>query len=812
MQVSIKWLHDYIDFSETAEELADKLTMAGIPVENVIRADEGLDKVVTGKIEKITVHPDSDHMVITSINVGQGENIQIVTGAPNVKEGMIVPVAMVGASLPNGQKISKSKLRGVASNGMLCSADELKLDTTNLPEEQLVGIYILPEDTKLGVNIADVLGLSDDAVLEFELTANRGDCFSVFGLVREVAILTGNQPKWPEIAVKEDDAAKASDMVKIGIEAHELCSRFSARVVKNVKIGPSPAWMQQRLEGAGIRAINNVVDVTNFVMVELGQPMHAYDYDQITGHSLTARKAQPQENLHTLDDSERLAKGGELVIADSEKPAGLAGIMGGLESEVTENTTTVVFEAACFNGPSIRRTSRSVGLHSEASGRFERGTDITGTIRALDRAAQLLQDMGACTVAQGIVDVYPEQKETVHVDFTMEQINTRLGTELPAEKIIDILEKLYFKISDLGNGSYRAEVPSWRNDVTFMEDLSEEIARIYGYDNIASTTPRGNIMQGVQSDVQSFVDRLKLALSYMGMCEELSFSFTSESMFDKMDLPADSPLRKAIPILNPLTDEAPLVRTSLIASILENTMRNLSRKNEDIKIFDVAPVFYPKALPLTELPREVLKMAGLMMGRRNDVNWSTDNAVIDFYDAKGMVEELLDILRIGRYQVEAGEYTAMHPGKTALFKKGKEVIAAVGELHPKVAENLGITKKAYIFEMDVLTLMKYTANKTSYTALPKYPAISRDLAMLVDATVNAAEIERVIAQNGGQYFKGVTLFDIYTGKQIAEGKKSMAFTMQFQSNEKTLTDAEADEAFQRILSAVQQEFQAELRA
>ncbi|MDY6053046.1 MAG: phenylalanine--tRNA ligase subunit beta, partial [Anaerovibrio sp.] len=743
MQVSIKWLHDYIDFSETAEELADKLTMAGIPVENVIRADEGLDKVVTGKIEKITVHPDSDHMVITSINVGQGENIQIVTGAPNVKEGQIVPVAMVGASLPNGQKISKSKLRGVASNGMLCSADELKLDTTNLPEEQLVGIYILPEDTKLGVNIADVLGLSDDAVLEFELTANRGDCFSVFGLVREVAILTGNQPKWPEIAVKEDDAAKAADMVKIGIEAHELCSRFSARVVKNVKIGPSPAWMQQRLEGAGIRAINNVVDVTNFVMVELGQPMHAYDYDQITGHSLTARKAQPQENLHTLDDSERLAKGGELVIADSEKPAGLAGIMGGLESEVTENTTTVVFEAACFNGPSIRRTSRSVGLHSEASGRFERGTDITGTIRALDRAAQLLQDMGACTVAQGIVDVYPEQKETVHVDFTMEQINTRLGTELPAEKIIDILEKLYFKISDLGNGSYRAEVPSWRNDVTFMEDLSEEIARIYGYDNIASTTPRGNIMQGVQSDVQSFVDRLKLALSYMGMCEELSFSFTSESMFDKMDLPADSPLRKAIPILNPLTDEAPLVRTSLIASILENTMRNLSRKNEDIKIFDVAPVFYPKALPLTELPREVLKVAGLMMGRRNDVNWSTDNAVIDFYDAKGMVEELLDILRIGRYQVEAGEYTAMHPGKTALFKKGKEVIAAVGELHPKVAENLGITKKAYIFEMDVLTLMKYTANKTSYTALPKYPAISRDLAMLVDATVNAAEIERV---------------------------------------------------------------------
>ncbi len=810
MQVSIKWLHDYIDFKETAEELADKLTMAGIPVENVIRADEGLDKVVTGRIEKIVVHPDSDHMVITTMNVGLEEPVQIVTGAQNVREGQIVPVAMVGAKLPNGQKISKGKLRGVPSHGMLCSADELKLDTTNMTPEQLDGIYILPEDTPVGVPAKEVLGL-DDVILEFELTANRGDCFSVFGLIREVAILTGNEPKWPEIKVNEDDAAKAQDMLKVNIEDHDLCTRFSARVLKNVKIGPSPKWMQQRLEGAGIRAINNVVDVTNFVMVELGLPMHAYDYDQIVGHSLTARRAVEGENLHTLDDSERLAKGNELVIADAEKPAGLAGIMGGLESEVTDATTTIVLEAACFNGASIRRTARACGLHSEASGRFERGTDITATIRSLDRAAQLLQDMGACTVTQGVVDVYPVAKEPVHVEFTAEQINNRLGTELPAEKMIDILEKLYFKVTDKGNGVYSVEVPSWRNDVTFMEDLSEEIARIYGFDNIVSSTPRGQVTQGGQSPVQMLEDRIKLVLSYMGLSEEVSFSFTNPGIFDKMEIPQDSSLRKAIPIMNPLTDEFPLVRTTLLGSVLENAVRNLSRKNEDIKIFDVAPVFYPKSLPLTELPREVVKIAGFMTGHRNPVGWSNDSAMIDFYDAKGIIEDLLEVYFIDRYQVEAGEYTAMHPGKTALFKKGKEVIAAVGELHPKVAENFGITKKAYIFEMDLLTLMKYATEKTHTDSLPKYPSICRDLAMLVDENISAAEIERVIAKNGGKFFTDVTLFDVFQGKQIAAGMKSMAFNIQFQSNDKTLTDDEANEGFNKILEAVKKEFNAELR-
>ena len=810
MQVSIKWLHDYIDFNESAEELADKLTMAGIPVENVIRADEGLDKVVTGRIESIVPHPDSDHMVITQMNVGLAENVQIVTGAQNVREGQIVPVAMIGANLPNGMKISKGKLRGVASNGMLCSAQELKLDLTKLPEEQKTGIYILPEDTAIGIPAKEVLGL-DDVVLEFELTANRGDCFSVWGLVREVAVLTGNTPKWPEIKVDENEPENTSDMVSVKIEAPELCYRFSSRVLKNVKIGPSPEWMQQRLEGAGIRAINNVVDVTNFVMVELGQPMHAYDYDQVAGHTLIARKAVAGENLHTLDDSSRLAKGEELVIADSEKPAGLAGVMGGLESEVTENTTTVILEAAAFNGPSIRRTSRSCGLHSEASGRFERGVDVTETQRALNRAAQLLQEMGACTVTKGIVDVYPEPKQPVSVYFTAEQINNRLGTDIPAEKMVEILESLCFGVTAEGEG-YRVSVPSWRNDVIFMEDLSEEIARIYGFDNIHAGKPQGCMVQGRQSERQEFIDMSRLCLSYMGMSEELSFSFTSPDMLDKMNLPSDHELRKAIPIMNPLTDEYPLVRTSLIASVLENAVRNISRKNEDLKLFDIAPVFYPKQLPLTELPTEAVKIAGLMCGRRYPLGWNNDNnAQIDFYDAKGIVEEYLDKITVNRYTVEAGEHYAMHPGKTALFKKGKEVIAAVGELHPKIAENMGITKKCYIFDMDVDVLMKYISKKITIEQLPKFPGITRDLAMLVDVNVTEAEIERVISKNAGNLFKGVTLFDVYTGKQVEEGKKSIAFTMQFQSNERTLTDKEVDEAFQNILAAVQKEFNAELR-
>ena len=811
MQVSIKWLKDYIDFTETPEELADKLTMAGIPVENVVRADEGLDKVVTGRIEEMEMHPDSDHLRICTMNVGAAENLTIVTGAPNVEKGQIVPVALVGAHLPNGQKISKGKLRGVPSMGMLCSAGELCLDLDKLTEEQKAGIFILPEDTPVGVPAKEVLGL-DDVVLEFELTANRGDCFSVYGIVREVAVLTGNEPKWPVIECKEDEPARSEDLVKIAIDAPDLCKRFSAKVLRNVKIGPSPEWMQQRLQGAGIRAINNVVDVTNFVMLELGQPMHAYDYDEIAGKQLTARRAVAGENLHTLDDSSRLAKGEELVIADAEKPAGLAGVMGGLETEITEKTTTVVLEAASFFGPSIRRTSRACGLHSEASGRFERGVDVTETPRALKRAAQLLQDMGACTVCEGIVDVYPVPVQPSEVTFSAEAVNRRLGTQLAGAEMVKIVESLGFKAEEIAPEEYKLQVPSWRNDVSCFEDISEEVARIHGFDNIQSSTPRGRVMMAHQSKRLDFVDKIKEVLTGLGLNEANSFSFTHPDMFDKLNVPADSMLRVAVPIMNPLTDEYPLVRTTLLSSIMENTVRNLSRKNEDVSLFEVAPVFYPKALPVVEQPEEVLKLAGVLTGRRETAGWCQCSEQVDFYDAKGVVEQLLAALDISRYTVEAGEHFALHPGKTALFKKGKEVIAVVGELHPKVMEAFSLHQKVYLFEMDVATLMKYAAGKFSYQHLPKYPAISRDLATVVDTAVNAADVEKLITKKAGQYLKEVTLFDVYTGKQVAEGKKSLAFNMMFQSNEKTLTDEEIDVFFTAVIKAVEKEFGAELRA
>lgn len=810
MQVSIKWLKDYIDFTETPEQLADKLTMAGIPVENVVDPGEGLEKVVTGRIEKLEPHQNSDHLQICTMNVGLAENIIIVTGAQNVAEGQVVPVAMVGAHLPNGMKISKGKLRGVASNGMLCSAQELKLDLEKLPEEQKTGIFILPSDTPVGIPAKDVLGLND-VVLEFELTANRADCFSVFGLVREIAAITGNKPHFPEIKVNEDDNTKLNDIFSVEIADPDLCSRFSTRMLKNVKIGPSPEWMQQRLEGAGIRSINNVVDVTNFVMIELGHPMHAYDYDKITGKKLIARRAIEGEELHTLDDTSRKAKGEMLVIADSEKAAGLAGIMGGFETEITDTTTTVVLESADFYGPCIRRTARACGLSSEASGRFERGVDSETTIKALDRAAQLLQEMGACTVCEGIVDVYPNPKQANYVTFTPEQINNHLGTNIAKDVMLNIITSVGFDVTKDENDEITVKVPSWRNDVTCMADISEEIARLHGFDKIKSTLPNGVSMQGTQSAKQTFIDKVKASLSSQGLYETISFALTNEETFNKLNIPQDSPLRKAVPIMNPLSDEYPLVRTTLLSSIFDNLARNLARKNDDVALFEVGSVFFPKALPVTELPDEVVKIAGAITGRRNAQGWNQTNDMVDFYDAKGIIEELLANLRITRYTVEAGTHYAMHPGKTALFKKGRDVIATVGEVHPAVLSAYGITKPVYIFELDATTVMKYMAKDFKYKALPKYPATSRDLAMLVDVDVNAADIEKAMTKAAGQNLTQITLFDVYTGKQVEEGKKSLAFSLTFQSNDKTLTDAEIDPAIEKIVAKLQKDFNANLR-
>lgn len=810
MQVSIKWLKDYIDFDETPEQLAEMLTMAGVPVENVNDMGAGIENVITGKIIQIDKHPDADRLCICTLDVGAKETIIIVTGATNVRVGQTVPVAMIGAKLPNGMKISKGKLRGVVSHGMLCSASELQLDLSTLTDEQKQGIYILPNDTPIGTDIKEVLGLND-TILEFELTANRADCFSVMGLVREIAVLTGNKAKKPIIHVREEAGEKASKLIALKIESPELCLRFASRVLKNVKVGPSPKWLQERIEGSGIRSINNVVDVTNFVMLELGQPLHAYDYNTLSGHTLIVRKANPFEKITTLDEVKRELAPEMLVVADSVQAASVAGVMGGLVTEVTANTKTVVLEAAAFNGVSIRRTSRAFGLHSEASGRFERGIDVVNSIKALDRAAQLLEEMDACTVCEGIVDIYPGFEISSTVKFTAQQINKRLGSNIDQATMADILKRLEFEVNK-NKDEFIVTVPSWRNDVRCMEDISEEISRIYGFHNIASTFPRGDMLQGGQSTRQSFIDDVKDILSSVGLNEIVSFSFTHPHTFDKMNVPEENSLRLAVPIMNPITDEFPLLRTTVVSSVLETVARNLSRKNEDIRIFEVGSVFMPKALPIVELPTEKFMISGAVSGKRNVISWNQDKASVDFYDAKGIIEVFLAKLGISKYSVEAGEHYAMHPGKTAVFKKGKEVIAYVGEVHPEVQESMDISKKTYLFEMDINTLMKYATLTCRYQSLPKYPAISRDLAMLVSNDISANEIEKAIIKSAGPLLKNIHLFDMYTGEQVEDGKKSVAFSLQFQSTEKTLTDEEVDKNYNLILEYLEKALQAKLRS
>lgn len=809
MQVSVKWLKDYIEFKETPEELAELLTMAGVPVENICDMGAGLDKVVTGKIIMIEKHPDADRLSICTVDIGADAPLIIVTGATNVREDQIVPVAMIGAKLPNGVKISKGKLRGVASYGMLCSASELQLDLNTLTQEQKAGIFILDAKTKPGLPVKDVLGLND-VVLEFELTANRADCFSVMGLVREISALTGNPVKKPMISLHENTEEKASDFISVKIEATDLCKRFAARVLRDVKVGPSPDWMKKRIEAAGIRSINNVVDVTNFVMLELGQPMHAYDRQMLANHMLVVRRANPGEPLTTLDSVKRDLTPEMLVISDSMQAVGVAGVMGGLATEITEATKTVILEAAAFQGVSVRRTSRALGLRSEASGRFERGVDVANIVKALDRAAQLLEEMGVCRVCEGIVDVYPGFEIPQQVKFNVDEINRHLGAQIEKSVMIDILTNLEFEVQD-GLEQMVVTIPTWRNDVRYMADIAEEIARIYGFNRIASTFPAGPMMRGGQSAKQDFIDRAREILCAAGMSEAISFGFTHPETFDKMNVPEDSALRTAVPILNPITDEFPLLRTTVTSSILEAMARNLARKNDDVQLFEIGTVFYPQEIPLKELPEEYVMISGALTGRRNPAAWNQGREMVDFFDAKGIVENFLHRLGIMQYTVQSGQHHVLHPGKTAVFRKGKEVIAYVGEVHPEVQRKMNITKKTYLFEMNVETLMKYAAAGCRYTSLPKYPAVVRDLAIVLDQSITAEDVYREIVQTAGKLLKESCLFDVYRGEQVAPGKKSLAFSLQFQSSEKTLTDEEVDGVYHKVLQALEKKFSAALR-
>ena len=806
MKASLQWMNEYVplDLNRPAQELADELTQAGIPVEEVLSMDPGLKKIYTGKIVEITKHPDADKLQVCQVQClsEDGEEItkQIVTAATNVAVGQIVPVAYHKSRLADGTEIKKGKLRGVVSEGMFCSVAEFGISSDLVRPEEAQGIYIFPEGTPIGLDIKEALML-DDTVYEFELTANRADCFSVVGLSREFGIMTNQKALFPVIMVNENGEfieGKAS----VAIEAHDLCTRFTSRLVTNVTIEPSPLWMQNRLRNSGIRPINNVVDVTNYVMLELGQPMHAYDYDCVADHTLIARRAKAGETLTTLDGNERELNESMLIIADTNGPIGVAGVMGGLTSEVTDKTTNVLFEAAVFNGPSIRRTSKALGMRSEASGRFERGVNHKYTAYAIDRAAQLLQQIcPSCKVSVGVIDVYPEPVEQRTVTFTAEQINDYLGTSIEKDRMVDILTKLEFGITESGD-TIEALVPTWRDDVTGMPDIAEEVARIVSYDNIAPTIPVAILSSGGMTPKKALTKEVTHYLAHAGLSQIITFSFMHKDGLTNMMLPEGDNRYTAIPILNPISEEFPYMRTTLVPAVIEAAKRNIAQQNKDLWLFETANVYEPKALPLTEVPHERPMACGIMMGKVTEAAWNQAQRDTDFYDVKGVVDGLLAKLGLTQYDIQPSSESYYHPGVSAHYTVNGVTIANYGELHPQVVKNFDLSGKVYMFEIDLEAVLSITVPPFRYQSFSKFPGTSRDLAIVAPVSVTSGEIVALIKEHGGEYLESVSIFDVYEGEHIEAGYRSLAYNLQFRSMEGTLNDEDIDGAIQAIIDAL----------
>lgn len=806
MKASLQWMNEYVplDLNRPAQELADELTQAGIPVEEVLSMDPGLKKIYTGKIVEITKHPDADKLQVCQVQClsEDGEEItkQIVTAATNVAVGQIVPVAYHKSRLADGTEIKKGKLRGVVSEGMFCSVAEFGISSDLVRPEEAQGIYIFPEGTPIGLDIKEALML-DDTVYEFELTANRADCFSMVGLSREFGIMTNQKALFPVIMVNENGES-IEGKASVAIEAHDLCTRFTSRLVTNVTIEPSPLWMQNRLRNSGIRPINNVVDVTNYVMLELGQPMHAYDYDCVADHTLIARRAKAGETLTTLDGNERELNESMLIIADTKGPIGVAGVMGGLTSEVTDKTTNVLFEAAVFNGPSIRRTSKALGMRSEASGRFERGVNHKYTAYAIDRAAQLLQQIcPSCKVSVGVIDVYPEPVEQRTVTFTAEQINDYLGTSIEKDRMVDILTKLEFGITESGD-TIEALVPTWRDDVTGMPDIAEEVARIVSYDNIAPTIPVAILSSGGMTPKKALTKEVTHYLAHAGLSQIITFSFMHKDGLTNMMLPEGDSRYTAIPILNPISEEFPYMRTTLVPAVIEAAKRNIAQQNKDLWLFETANVYEPKALPLTEVPYERPMACGIMMGKVTEAAWNQAQRDTDFYDVKGVVDGLLAKLGLTQYDIQPSSESYYHPGVSAHYTVNGVTIANYGELHPQVVKNFDLSGKVYMFEIDLEAVLSITVPPFRYQSFSKFPGTSRDLAIVAPVSVTSGDIVALIKEHGGEYLESVSIFDVYEGEHIEAGYRSLAYNLQFRSMDGTLNDEDIDGAIQAIIDAL----------
>ena len=797
MNTTLSWIKAYVpDLTCTAQEYTDAMTLSGTKVEGYEAADRDLDKIVIGQIEKIEKHPDSDHLIICQVNVG-AETIQIVTGAPNVKEGDKIPVVLDGGRVAGnhdgkmtegGIQIKKGKLRGVESNGMMCSIEELGSSREFYPEAPEYGIYIFPEDAVVGADAIEELGLHD-VTFEYEITSNRVDCFGVIGIAREAAATFGKEFH-PPVVTPTGNAENASDYVKVTVKDTDLCPRYCARVVKNIRIAPSPKWMQRRLAAAGIRPINNIVDITNYIMEEYGQPMHAYDYDQLAGHEIIVRRAAKDEKFVTLDEQERTLDENVLVICDGEKSVGIAGIMGGANSMITDDVKTMLFEAACFDGTNIRLSSKRIGLRTDASAKFEKGLDPNNAEEAINRACQLIEELGAGEVVGGIVDVYPTVKEPVRIPFEPERINALLGTDISAEEMLG-----YFKKIDLGYDEKTNEIiaPTFRQDLFRTADLAEEVARFFGYANIPTTLPTGEATTGkLPFDLRVRAVAQDIA-EFCGFSQGMMYSFESPKAFEKLMLPADSPLRGAIKIMNPLGEDFSIMRTQSVNGMLTSLGFNYSHRNKNVRLYELGNIYIPKALPLTELPDERVQFTLGMYGEG------------DFFTMKGVIEEFLDKLGItGRksYRPNSGK-TFLHPGRQANVYYGDKLLGFLGEVHPLVASAYGIGEKAYIAVLDMPTVTELATFDRKYAGIAKFPAVSRDISMVVPKQILAGEIEDVIIQRGGKILESCQLFDIYEGAQIRSGFKSMAYSITFRAKDRTLEEGDITAAMKKIWNGLE---------
>ncbi len=786
MKLNRKWLNEeFVDLRDISDkEFVETMTVAGQKVETYERLDAEIENVVVGRVESVVRHPDSDHMWICQVDVGAGEPIQIVTGAQNVHQGDLVPAALDGAKLPGGVQIHSGVLRGERSDGMLCSLRELDLTRNDFPYAIEDGIFILEEDCKPGDNINAVIG-NDDTVVDFEITNNRPDCYSIIGLAREAAAAFDRPMKHHEPFVRGGGKGKLEELLDVEVPAEALCNRYIARMVHNVKIAPSPKWLRQRLRANGVRPINNIVDITNYVMLEYGQPLHAFDYRYIGSKKIVVRESVAGETLTTLDGTPRALTPGMLVIADGEKPIGLAGIMGGENSEIVGDTADVVFESANFNGTSIRQTALALGMRTEASGKFEKNIDPLLTLPAVNRACELVELLGAGEVLDGMIDVLNYVPEARTLPLEPERINRLLGTNISEAEMVEYLRRLEVPVE---NG--RVLVPSWRPDLVQCADIAEEVGRLFGYDNIPTTAFRSATAEGGYTGTMVFENRAGSLCRSLGYSEILTYSFVSPSVFDLIRLPQDSPLRKALRIQNPLGEDASIMRTVALPSMLAILARNYNYHNDAVKLYELAKVYLPhEGRTLPDEPKH------LLLGTYGEE---------DFFSLKGEIETLLDKLNLpaGEYVAETGN-PAFHPGRCArLFVSGID-LGCFGQIHPLVAGNYGIDADIYAAELDFTTLAKLEKPERTYQPLPRYPAVTRDLALVCDEAKTVAELEKAIGEAGGPLLRSIRLFDIYRGRGIPEGKKSLAFRLTLRSDERTLTDADSDAVISAVLARME---------